>query len=61
MKFNNKVVLVTGAARGIGRTIAQQFAEQGAQVALHYNSNQSGGTIKKCVNEEGGVAFRLEA
>lgn len=41
MKFNNKVVLVTGAARGIGRTIAQQFAEQGAQVALHYNSNQS--------------------
>lgn len=40
MKFKDKVVLVTGAARGIGRTIAQQFAEQGAQVALHYFSNQ---------------------
>lgn len=41
MKFEDKVVLVTGAARGIGRTIAQQFAEQRARVALHYYSNQS--------------------
>lgn len=40
MNFNDKVVLVTGAARGIGRTIAQQFAHQGAQVALHYYRNQ---------------------
>lgn len=41
MNFNGKVVLVTGAARGIGRTIAQQFAVQGAQVALHYRCNQT--------------------
>ena len=45
MKFNGKVVLVTGAARGIGRTIAQQFAVQGAQVALHYFSNQSAAEV----------------
>lgn len=39
MDFTNKVVLVTGGSRGIGRAIAQQFAEQGAQVAVHYHSN----------------------
>jgi NAD(P)-dependent dehydrogenase (short-subunit alcohol dehydrogenase family) len=40
MKFNGKVCLVTGSSRGIGRVIAQQFADSGARVALHYNKNQ---------------------
>lgn len=40
MSFNDKVVLITGAARGIGRVIAEQFAGNGARVALHFNSNR---------------------
>ncbi len=40
VNFTNKVVLVTGASRGIGKVTAQQFAEQGAQVIVHYNQNR---------------------
>lgn len=40
MNFDGKVVLITGAARGIGRVVAQQFAENGARVALHFHSNR---------------------
>ena len=34
MKFQDRTVLVTGASRGIGRSIALRFAEEGANVAL---------------------------
>jgi len=33
-----KKVLITGASRGIGAACARAFAEEGAQVALHYRS-----------------------
>lgn len=37
--LENKIALITGASRGIGRGIAIEFAKQGANVAFTYNSS----------------------
>ena len=39
--LENKVAIVTGAARGIGEAIALKFAEHGAHVAFTYVSDRS--------------------
>ncbi len=39
--LEGKIVIITGAARGIGEAIATKFAEQGANVAFTYVSDSS--------------------
>jgi glucose 1-dehydrogenase len=39
-KLNDKVALVTGSSRGIGRGIALSLAEEGAHVLVNYRSRQ---------------------
>lgn len=53
--FLNKVALVTGGSRGIGRAIAQEFARRGAQVVLSYAGNEAAAieTVKAIVDAGG--------
>jgi NAD(P)-dependent dehydrogenase (short-subunit alcohol dehydrogenase family) len=40
VRLEGKVVLVTGAARRVGRRIAETLAGRGAKLALHYHASQ---------------------
>lgn len=41
MSLQGQVVLITGGCKNLGALIARQFAAEGAQLALHYNSSQT--------------------
>ncbi|MDN5490012.1 MAG: short-chain dehydrogenase, partial [Acinetobacter sp.] len=36
--LKDKTVIITGGAKNLGGLIARKFAEQGANLVIHYNS-----------------------
>jgi 3-oxoacyl-[acyl-carrier protein] reductase len=57
-----KTALVTGGSRGIGRSIAERLAEEGAAVALTYNASKDGADdTVAAIEKAGGRAFALHA
>ncbi len=40
MRLENRVALITGAARGVGKGIALRFASEGANVIVNYRSSR---------------------
>ncbi|BAK81272.1 3-oxoacyl-[acyl-carrier-protein] reductase [Candidatus Arthromitus sp. SFB-rat-Yit] len=56
--LKDKVAIVTGASKGIGKSIAINFAKHGAKVVLNYRSDDIGAEkVKQEIEQNGGVAL----
>ena len=56
LALSGKVILVTGAAKRIGRGIALRLAEEGARVAIHYHRSEA--EARRTAEECGAELFR---
>lgn len=62
MKFKGKVILVTGAGRGIGAAIARAFAQEGAMVVVNYLQNAAAAqAVVEACKQLGGDAWSIQA
>jgi 3-oxoacyl-[acyl-carrier protein] reductase len=60
--LENKVALITGGSRGIGRAVALELAARGAAVVVNYNkSPEAAGEVVKKIQEAGGKAAAFQA
>lgn len=62
MKLKDKVVLVTGASKGIGSSIAVGAAKEGAHVAVNYNTDEKGAfAVVEEIKKTGRKALAIKA
>jgi 3-oxoacyl-[acyl-carrier protein] reductase len=52
VRFENKVVMITGGAAGIGRVVAESFAGEGARIAICDVNTQAGEAAAKALGPE---------
>jgi 3-oxoacyl-[acyl-carrier protein] reductase len=62
MDFTDKVAVVTGSSRGIGRAIALRLAEGGARVVINYRGNKAAADdVLAQISASGGQAIAVQA
>lgn len=62
MSIQDKVALVTGASRGIGRGVALELSSRGAKVVVNYNSSTDAAQqVVDAIRQQGGEAMMAHA
>ncbi|GAB3007610.1 SDR family oxidoreductase [Cyclobacterium sediminis] len=62
MKLENKVIIVTGSSKGIGKEIALLSAENGGKVVVNFSSSISdAASVVEAINKNGGQAMAIKA
>lgn len=59
MRLENRIALITGAGRGIGRAIAEHYGREGARVAVADLTLESAGDTVDAIERAGGTAMAL--
>jgi len=61
-QLTDKIAIVTGGSRGIGRGIALELAKRGATVVVNYNSNaDAANEVVEKISADGGKAMAFKA
>ena len=60
-KLNGKIAVVTGASKGIGASVAEHLAAEGASVVVNYVSSKSGAdAVVNRITQRGGNAIAIQ-
>ena len=61
-RLEHQVAIITGASRGIGRAIAEAYADEGAKIVVNYNQNEKQAeSLVNSIKGKGGDAIHVKA